>query len=349
VVQQLVWGSDEGTLVFRTEAPVFGLGEGAPGLDRRGSLYPMQDGWGAANRPICGSRISVPFLIGADGWALFLPDLRNRPGVFHAGTSASSLPLRVFLIVADEPAQIVAEYSRLIGRVPMPPKWTLGYMQSHRTLAGPEEVLQVARTFRDKQLPCDALIYLGTGYCPAGWNTGHGSLQFNPKTFDRPQEIIEPLHELQFKVVLHVNHASRNLFGASMAESSENPWHIRNYWSRHSPVYALGVDGWWPRWSRKARPSVPSTCPRGIGTTGGLGRKSPAAGRFVARSIWPRCRSMCVPERFSPSIPCASMSVKRRRSPRRSAFIPAPTGGSSFLTTTVVRSNISRVPPRGLP
>jgi alpha-glucosidase/alpha-D-xyloside xylohydrolase len=255
VVQQLVWSPTEGTLTFRADAPVFGLGEGAPGLDRRGSLYPMKDGWGAANRPVCGSRVSVPFLIGTEGWALFLPDLpgqegefdlRNRPGIFRAGKDAASLPLRIFVIVADEPAQIVVEYSRLIGRTPMPPKWTLGYMQSHRTLAGPEEVLQVARTFRDKQLPCDALIYLGTGYCPAGWNTGHGSLQFNPKTFDRPQEIIQRLHDLQFKVVLHVNHASRSLFGVSISEASENPWHIRNYWSRHSPVYAWGVDGWWP-------------------------------------------------------------------------------------------------------
>ena len=255
MVQQLVWNETEGTLTFRTEAAVFGLGEGALGLDRRGSLYPMKDGWGTANRPICGSRISVPFLMGADGWALFLPDLpgqegefdlRGRQGIFRAGKSPSSLPLRVFLIVADEPSQIVAQYSRLIGRAPMPPKWALGYMQSHRTLAGPDEVLQVARTFREKQLPCDALIYLGTGYCPAGWNTGHGSLAFNPKTFDRPQEIIQGLHDLQFKVVLHVNHAPRGLYGVSISEPSENPLHIRNYWSRHSSVYALGVDGWWP-------------------------------------------------------------------------------------------------------
>ena len=32
--------------------------------------------------------------------------------------------------------------------------------------------------FAAKKLPCDALIYLGTGFCPSGWNTGHGSFAF---------------------------------------------------------------------------------------------------------------------------------------------------------------------------
>jgi alpha-glucosidase (family GH31 glycosyl hydrolase) len=250
LAQRLVWGETEATLEFRMDAPVFGLGEGALGFDRRGKVYPMSDGWGAADRRICGSRISVPFLIGADGWALFLPDLPGQQGEFdlrgQGGVFRGVPALRVFVIVAEEPAQILAQYSGLIGRAPMPPKWTMGYMQSHRTLAGPEEVLQVARTYRQKQLPCDALIYLGTGYCPAGWNTGHGSLEFNPKTFDQPQQMIQQLHDQHFKVVLHVNQAPQGLHGLSMTETSDEPLHIRNYWAKHSPVYALGVDGWWP-------------------------------------------------------------------------------------------------------
>jgi alpha-glucosidase/alpha-D-xyloside xylohydrolase len=128
----------------------------------------------------------------------------------------------------------------------MPPKWALGYFQSHRTLAGPDEPLQIARMFREKNLPCDALIYLGTGYCPNGWNTGHGSLQFNPKAMAHPADDIQAIHDLNFRIVLHVNHAPRDLFGASITEESDAPQHIRNYWARHREVFALGVDGWWP-------------------------------------------------------------------------------------------------------
>ena len=69
----------------------------------------------------------------------------------------------------------MAEYARLTGHAEMPPLWSFGYQQSHRTLASREEVLSEAKTFREKKLPCDALIYLGTGFCPSGWNTENGS------------------------------------------------------------------------------------------------------------------------------------------------------------------------------
>src|SRR5262249_29575214 len=131
---------------------------------------------------------------------------------------------------------------------PLPPRWALGYMQSHRTLRGPEEVLEVARSFRARKLPCDALIYLGTGYCPAGWNTGHGSLTFNPKTFDRPAQLIDLLHQMNFRVVLHQNRAPRNLFGRSVEDPGQADQRdsITAYWKRHRSVFGLGIDGWWP-------------------------------------------------------------------------------------------------------
>ena len=87
-------------------------------------------------------------------------------------------PLEVYVVGMQEPADALAEYIRLTGRPVMPPRWVLGYLQSHRTLAGPQEPLQIAKTFRDRKLPCDGLIYLGTGYCPAGWNVGHGTLDW---------------------------------------------------------------------------------------------------------------------------------------------------------------------------
>jgi alpha-glucosidase/alpha-D-xyloside xylohydrolase len=255
-VQELVIAEVDGSINFRANAPVLGLGEGARQFDRRGALYPMKDGWGAWDRPVLGSRIAVPFLIGTEGWAFVVHhpggqfDLRSPQGrfSFKPAVDQQNVPLELFVIAWDEPADVLREYARLTGHTPMPPRWALGYMQSHRTLSGPDEVLQVARTFREKKLPCDALIYLGTGYCPAGWNLGHGNLEFNPKTFDKAAELIDRLHQLNFHVVLHQNHAPRNLFGQSIttAKDSDKPDHIAHYWNRHRRVFALGVDGWWP-------------------------------------------------------------------------------------------------------
>jgi len=254
LVQQLTFDEGGGTnagVAFRAEAPVFGLGEGARQFDRRGALYPMEPSWGGWNRPVLGSVVPSPFVVGTDGWTLFAHrpegqfDLREGIGRFIPRQDAQGgATLDLFIISVVEPVDALTEYIRLTGKPVMPPKWALGYFQSHRTLAGPDEPLQIARTFREKMLPCDAVIYLGTGYCTNGWNTGHGSLVFNTNAF--VPENIHALHDLNFKVVFHVNRAPRNLFGASIVEQSSSPLHIRNYWARHREVLALGADGWWP-------------------------------------------------------------------------------------------------------
>jgi alpha-glucosidase (family GH31 glycosyl hydrolase) len=282
-IQELVFAEDSNTLKFRTDAPVLGLGEGANQFDRRGAFYPMLNGQRAPFLATHGGTIPVPFLLGTDGWALFVHrpwgqfDLRDG-GKFLA-TNDSSGAVELFVIGMDEPADALTEYLRLTGKPVMPPKWVLGYIQSHRTLAGPAEPLEIARTFRDKKLPCDALIYLGTGYCTNGWNVLNGTIDFNRNSFPEPEQQIRSLQAEHFKVILHVNQAPRNLFGTTIGspvtvtnndlfsrgpyitpaqrralqppvpgapEDFNAPLHIRNYWAWHRPVFALGVDGWWP-------------------------------------------------------------------------------------------------------
>jgi alpha-glucosidase/alpha-D-xyloside xylohydrolase len=291
VVQQLTIDENDGSVGFRTEAPVFGLGEGRQQFDRRGFFYSFVNGQ-TTFLATHSATIPVPFLIGVDGWSMFIhnpppaprnPREANAPwGQFDlrgddAGPPPASdtppavllkppavpptrgrfvpqvealgrSPMHVFVSALDRPADAMGEFVRLTGRPVMPPKWALGYMQSHRSLAGPGEPIQVARTLREKQLPCDALIYLGTGYTNGrtGWNLGHGSLEFNPQVFDKPQEMLDELHRMNFKVVLHKNAAPARLHGNSVDERSDDPLHIRSYWATHVPLARMGVDGWWP-------------------------------------------------------------------------------------------------------
>jgi alpha-glucosidase (family GH31 glycosyl hydrolase) len=260
-VQRLAFEDDTGVVRFRLgDGPVLGLGSGGARFDRRKTYDAMNNGHRAGEFQIFGSRIPIPFLIGTEGWGLFFHrpyrgsfDLRDAEGRFEARPEPGpvvdrSLPLDVFVIRADPPAAVLEEYAELTGKPAMPPRWALGYMQSHRTLAGPEEVLDVAETFRRKRLPCDALIYLGTGYTPSGWNTGHGSLDFNPRVFDKPADMLKRLHEQHFKVILHVNHAPRTLHGEipPTPDEAAGPDRIATYWERHKGPLGLGVDGWWP-------------------------------------------------------------------------------------------------------
>ena len=132
-------------------------------------------------------------------------DLRSAGGVLNPQPTATAGRTDIFVIDAREPAEALREFMRLTGAPVMPPKWALGYMQSHRTLSTEADVLAEAKTFREKNLPCDSFIFLGTGFCPAGWNLGHDSFQFNTNVFvHEAPEVIRDLHAEHLHVVLHV-------------------------------------------------------------------------------------------------------------------------------------------------
>lgn len=248
-IQHLQIDSRDGTVSFLSGGrPIFGLGEGGRQFDRRGSAYPMRHGERVPDLATDGARMPVPWIIGASGWAAFfhLPagtfDLSRDPGTFRP--QSPPLPLDFFLVIGN-PETILAEYARLTGLPHMPPAWALGYQQSHRTLSNREEVIGEADEFRRKNLPCDVLIYLGTGFCPSGWNMGHGSYTFNPRVFPDPAAMISELHRQHFKVVLHEDKPPQRLTGKMGSPGSASPYNVNSYWKEHLPVFDLGVDGWW--------------------------------------------------------------------------------------------------------
>ncbi|MCA9258857.1 MAG: hypothetical protein KDA61_06640, partial [Planctomycetales bacterium] len=182
-------------------------------FDRRGRLHAMKPRWQAN---AYGSRNPVGLLVGTSGWALWVAtpwgqfDLREAErGVFSpwgprtrredaqgepdsTGSSSAANQGRpptsdelagyfdVFVFDAQKPEEFFADLSAITGPSVMPPKWSLGYMQSHRTLQSDAQMVEIVKTFREKQIPLDAVIYLGTGFTPRGWNTEQPSFEFNP-------------------------------------------------------------------------------------------------------------------------------------------------------------------------
>jgi alpha-glucosidase (family GH31 glycosyl hydrolase) len=244
------------------EAPLLAFGEGGPQFDRRGSVDAMRNGQGGYQLRTHGGRVPVQWLIGTAGWGLFIHqpfgvfDLKGPKGRM---TAAAPLPLDCFVVVSKDPAVIMREYARITGLPEMPPLWAFGYQQSHRTLSGPDEVMWVAKTMREKNLPCDALIYLGTDFTPSGWNTHNGEFTWKKETFPDPKKTIEDLHALHYKVVLHTVIEGKHLTG-TVTDSCTTPepsgrtpdgkWFddrsVGCYWPHHKGVFDLGIDGWWP-------------------------------------------------------------------------------------------------------
>jgi alpha-glucosidase (family GH31 glycosyl hydrolase) len=266
-VQQLRVDEETGAVTFQLgTGPILGFGEGGPQFDRRGIVDKMRSGQGGYRLRTHGGRVPIPWLIGTSGtsgtsdvsaaaWAMFVHqpfgafDLSGPEGRFDPGGLASALPIDIFIVSSRDPVQIMAEWARLTGRPELPPLWSLGYQQSHRTLASREEVMGVARTFREKRLPCDALIYLGTGFTPSGWNTANGSFTFNRNVFTDPKAVLDELHTLNFHVVLHAVILARALRGGVQDQCDLSRYDEEEagcYWNTHRKLLAMGVDGWWP-------------------------------------------------------------------------------------------------------
>jgi alpha-glucosidase/alpha-D-xyloside xylohydrolase len=254
VIQQLAWDQSAGILSFLNgNAPLLGLGEGGPQFDRRGSTDSMTSGQGGYKLATHGGRVPIPWIIGTSGWAMFLHqpfgtfDFTGERGNFQSASPGAGLDL--FFVGSADPVTIMAEYARLTGFPEMPPLWSFGYQQSHRTLASREEILAEAKTFREKKLPCDTLIYLGTGFCPSGWNTENGSFVWNDRVFPDPKEILDELHRDHFHAVMHAVILSDKLRGTvhdSCDVSRFDEESASCHWDAHRKDFAMGVDGWWP-------------------------------------------------------------------------------------------------------
>jgi len=255
-IQKITVDEETGVVSFVTgESPILALGEGGPQFDRRGSADRMRSGQGGYKLATHGGRVPIPWLIGTAGWAMFIHqpfgtfDFTGPESKFQPEGPDTALPLDIFFVASREPATIMAEYARLTGHAEIPPLWSLGYQQSHRTLASREEILAEAKTFREKKLPCDALIYLGTGFCPSGWNTENGSFSWNSRVFPDPKEILGQFHNDNFRAVLHAVILTRKLRGTvhdPCALGRFDEEEASCYWDAHRKDFALGVDGWWP-------------------------------------------------------------------------------------------------------
>jgi alpha-glucosidase (family GH31 glycosyl hydrolase) len=267
LIQELKPDPTTGNVSFPAgDSPLLGLGQGGPQFDRRGQLDQMRSGQGGFQLRTHGAKVPIQLLHGTSGWAMFVHqpmgsfDLTGTDGQLRFANPQAALPLDAFVIAAQEPAAVMGEYAKLTGYPEMAPLWSFGYQQSHRTLGPPEEIIQEARMFREKKLPCESMIYLGTDFCPNGWNTHNGEFTWNTKAFPDPPRAIQELHDQHLKVVLHIVIEGRRVAGkvsdpctAAALPSGRTPdgqWpadrQVSCYWPAHKPLLDIGVDGWWP-------------------------------------------------------------------------------------------------------
>lgn len=219
------------------------------------ALYFAQP-WGAVDLRESGRGRLVPWQPKpADAIPQDIPDQKEWRGKGRPGVAMQTPGhAEIFIFHAQDPQHYFEDFSQVTGPASMPPRWALGYQQSHRTLTDAEDMLSIIDGFRQRRIPLDAVIYLGTGFTPQGWNTIQPSLRWNPAVFTSmdPESFIDRVHQRNTKVILHVMPPGRRtlptLHGTIPPRPQEtiDRGHLLTYWAEHEPLVRQGVDGFWP-------------------------------------------------------------------------------------------------------
>lgn len=108
------------------------------------------------------SQASVPFALSSLGYGF----LWNNPGIGRAvlGKNVMSFEaystksLDYWVVAGDSPAEIEEAYAKATGYVPMAPEYMLGFWQCKLRYWNQEQLLEVAREYRRRELPIDLIV-----------------------------------------------------------------------------------------------------------------------------------------------------------------------------------------------
>lgn len=103
--------------------------------------------------------------------------------------------LDYYVMFGPTPAEVLASLGLLLGTMPLPPRWALGYHQSRWSYETEAVVRELAAEFRNRDIPCD-VIHLDIGYMD-----GYRVFTWDPQRFPDPQALLADLRQAHFRTV----------------------------------------------------------------------------------------------------------------------------------------------------
>ncbi len=168
---------------------VYGLGDKAGGLDRRGHKYKLWNTdhyqWTVAGPESDPLYKSIPDLVfvkeGGDAHGLFIDnpgraeaDVGATDGAVFTYAAERASTMDLYVIAGPDPKDVIGDYAALTGLPPLPPRWSLGYHQCRYSYTTEEDAREVAARLRADNIPADAI-----------WLDIHFQEHFAPFTVDR--------------------------------------------------------------------------------------------------------------------------------------------------------------------
>jgi alpha-glucosidase len=147
----------------------FGLGEKTGPLDKRGHSYVNWNTDPAAYNVLTDPMYeSVPFFVAIrqgkaygiffdNSYRSFFDMGADSPDTYSFGAEGGEL--NYYFFYGPDPHSVITRFTDLVGRASMPPRWTLGYLQSSAHYYPGSTFLSLADNFRQRKIPCDGLFF----------------------------------------------------------------------------------------------------------------------------------------------------------------------------------------------
>lgn len=148
------------------------------------------------------SQVSVPFAISSLGYGF----LWNNPAVGRASfgknftewKAEATKEMDYWLTVGSDPAELLAHYTDVTGHAPAIPDGLLGLWQCKLRYRTQEEVLSVARKYKELGIPLDVIVIDFFHW------TRQGDWHFDPEYWPDPKAMCDELHAMGTKVMVSV-------------------------------------------------------------------------------------------------------------------------------------------------
>lgn len=188
------------TFVSPDDEHYYGLGQNQEGfLDHRGHAVRCWNDYLAPAAPT----FCVPFMVTNKGYGILWDNPSKttiEPGFNEETRWKSEVGQRVsfFVIAGKTTDEIFAGYRLLTGPAPMLPKAAYGYIQCKQRYASQDELMSVAKGYRDRHLPADVLVVDWFYY------TKMGQMDMDPKFWPDPKAMNKQLHDMGFETMISV-------------------------------------------------------------------------------------------------------------------------------------------------
>ncbi|MCK4659186.1 MAG: DUF5110 domain-containing protein [Phycisphaerae bacterium] len=220
---------------------------------------------------VSGSISLPPGLLSRDGWVvvddsrrLLFEDRAEAPWPWATPRAGKQAIDWYFFGYGHDYGQALRDFTRVAGRIPLPPQFTFGAWWSRYWAYSDAELKELVQEFDQNDVPLDVLV-IDMDWHLDGW-TGY---TWNPKHFPDPEGFLRWVHEQGLRVTLNLHPADgvkkheKAFAGMARAmglnpETADHipfdctdPGYVTAYFDHlHHPLEREGVDFWWIDWQQ---------------------------------------------------------------------------------------------------